>query len=298
MKPNVLRTPLINSAIILFIFSMLVYFTTSSPEGSVWSSIGAIVMLILRAVQLGIGLALGLLVCLVVMIGIFLGSVALFNVGTASRMYEGLRRVVLAWTATLAGLFQSDRKENLESRFQDFGAEMKQDMAAIAQGARSEVGSTRSELEAKLMTMSSRLGAIEESSQGMASTEQVAELATEVSGSGETLTRLESSVKTVQDGLNKVEQQVQDITPEKLLGDIAGRVETLEQQDVGAQVDLQPIEGGRLMLRPVPTSTTLSLSSMVDGLHVAPWPRIYVDLRSSGVRGEEAAEHLREVVNG
>jgi hypothetical protein len=67
---------------------------------------------------------------------------------------------------------------------------------------------------------------------------------------------------------------------------------------IATRMDLQPIEGGRLMLRPVPTSTTLSLSSMVDGLHVAPWPRIYVDLRSSGVRGEEAAEHLREVVNG
>ena len=67
---------------------------------------------------------------------------------------------------------------------------------------------------------------------------------------------------------------------------------------IATRVDLQPIEGGRLMLRPVPTSSTLSLSSMVDGLNVAPWPRIYVDLRSSGVRGEEAAEHLREVVNG
>ncbi|MGD0836257.1 MAG: hypothetical protein ABSB49_06400, partial [Polyangia bacterium] len=28
------------------------------------------------------------------------------------------------------------------------------------------------------------------------------------------------------------------------------------------------------------------------------WPRVYADLRHTGVRGEEAAEHLREIVRG
>lgn len=32
------------------------------------------------------------------------------------------------------------------------------------------------------------------------------------------------------------------------------------------------------------------------GLRVAPWPRVYADLRAVGVRGEEAVEHLREMV--
>lgn len=61
-------------------------------------------------------------------------------------------------------------------------------------------------------------------------------------------------------------------------------------------VDLVPIDGGRLTLRPFPTVTTRRLSSHVDGLQVAPWPRVYADLQDVGVRGEEAAEHLREVV--
>lgn len=61
---------------------------------------------------------------------------------------------------------------------------------------------------------------------------------------------------------------------------------------------LRPIEGGRLLMRPFPTSTSQTLAAMHEGVFVAPWPRIYVDLLRSGVRGEEAAEHLREVIDG
>jgi hypothetical protein len=61
--------------------------------------------------------------------------------------------------------------------------------------------------------------------------------------------------------------------------------------------DLNPIEGGRLVLRPFPTPVTQRLCAPVAGLRVAPWPRVYADLRESGVRGEEAAEHLLEVID-
>jgi len=67
---------------------------------------------------------------------------------------------------------------------------------------------------------------------------------------------------------------------------------------IAAQVGLRPIEGGRLTLAPLPTTTTRTLSATVGGLRVAPWPRVFADLQKSGVRGEEAAEHLREVVGG
>jgi hypothetical protein len=59
---------------------------------------------------------------------------------------------------------------------------------------------------------------------------------------------------------------------------------------------LEPLDGGRLVLRPFPTPVTRRLCARVAGLWVAPWPRVYADLRVMGVRGEEAAEHLREVV--
>lgn len=61
---------------------------------------------------------------------------------------------------------------------------------------------------------------------------------------------------------------------------------------------LKPVEGGRLVLRPFPTRSTDRLATRVGGLRVAPWPRVYADLGHSGVRGEDAAEHLKEVVGG
>jgi hypothetical protein len=67
---------------------------------------------------------------------------------------------------------------------------------------------------------------------------------------------------------------------------------------IAAEAGLRPIDGGRLTLRPFPTTTARSLATETAGLQVAPWPRVYADLRMEGVRGEEAAEHLREFRHG
>ncbi len=68
-----------------------------------------------------------------------------------------------------------------------------------------------------------------------------------------------------------------------------------ELESVAAKADLKPIEGGRVILRPFPTVATRKLMSEKNGLLHAPWPRVYADLRVSGVRGEDAAEHLRDM---
>ena len=65
-----------------------------------------------------------------------------------------------------------------------------------------------------------------------------------------------------------------------------------------ASAGLRPIEGGRLTLRPFPSVTARLLATRMDGLMVAPWPRVFADVRTIGVRGEEAAEHLGEVMHG
>ena len=68
-----------------------------------------------------------------------------------------------------------------------------------------------------------------------------------------------------------------------------------ELDRVAAAAEIKPIEGGRLVLRPFPTKATNKLSTQRDGLWIAPWPRVYADVVHVGVRGEEIAEHLKEV---
>jgi len=58
---------------------------------------------------------------------------------------------------------------------------------------------------------------------------------------------------------------------------------------------LEPLDGGRLLLRPFPTGASVRLTQDIAGIPVTSWPRTYADIRFEGVRGEEAAEHLREV---
>ena len=71
-----------------------------------------------------------------------------------------------------------------------------------------------------------------------------------------------------------------------------------ELQALAVAVELRPIQAGRLTLKPFPTVSVQRLSKPADGLRIAPWPRVFADLRREGVRGEEAAEHLFEVIHG
>lgn len=64
---------------------------------------------------------------------------------------------------------------------------------------------------------------------------------------------------------------------------------------VATTAGLTSMKGGRLKLRPFPGRGTLNLTEHERSIYpTAPWPRVYADLRETGVRGEEAAEHLKE----
>jgi hypothetical protein len=71
---------------------------------------------------------------------------------------------------------------------------------------------------------------------------------------------------------------------------------SLGLEAAAATAGLKPIEGGRLVLRPFPSVSVSRLATSINGLRVAPWPRVYVDLLGAGVRGEDAAEHLKDTV--
>jgi len=71
-----------------------------------------------------------------------------------------------------------------------------------------------------------------------------------------------------------------------------------ELRALSESLKLRPVEGGRLTLQAFPTNSTRHLATVEsDGLRIVPWARVYADLQKEGVRGEEAAEHLYEVIH-
>lgn len=242
MKPNLLRTPLINSAILLGVVSLVVYFTLTSPGGTVWSSFGAIFCLAIRAIQLLIGLALGVLVCIAVLIGIFLGATAMFDAASASRMYEGLRQTILNWLAPLAGLFKSDHEEKLQTALSELRGNLKTDFNQLVNSTRQELTVAQGKLASKVQTLHGKLQAVEIAAGEKASVEQFEEVTAEISTLTETLSTTEGNVKALQDKVEQAVKQVGEVDADKVLGDIPARLETLEQQEVPAPVDLNPLE--------------------------------------------------------
>ena len=77
-----------------------------------------------------------------------------------------------------------------------------------------------------------------------------------------------------------------------------GASRELEIVQIARRAGLEVMEGGRLLLLPFPTLATKQLIQEKEGVWVTSWPRTYADLLNEGVRGEEAAEHLRGVFRG
>ena len=262
MKSNQLRSPLISSAILLAVFSLIVYFTLTSPEGSVFNSFGSIIILILRTIQLAIGLGLALIVSLAVLIGIFLGAVALVNPSASSKMYEGLRQTIRNWLVPFAGLFKSDKGEKLKEELTAFGATLKTDFSRMVAPLKKELAEVQGNLEGKVSALRGKLSEVEESVADKASVEQVETVTAEVAAVSETLTGTEASVKTL---AAKVEQ-VGAPDPGQILGDLPSRLEALEQKEDPEAIDLQPLEAKISGLQAEITKVTQPLEEKIATL--------------------------------
>ena len=99
MKNNTLVKPLIQSMLILTLLSLLLYLIAGSPEatawGSLWSSLGVIIIGVLRTIQWIIAMTLALLACLVFLFALFFGAMALFDREISARMYDNLKTLLL-----------------------------------------------------------------------------------------------------------------------------------------------------------------------------------------------------------
>ncbi|MGR0481802.1 MAG: hypothetical protein ACTFAL_10470 [Candidatus Electronema sp. V4] len=236
MNNNVLRKPLLNTAVVFTFFIGLLAVSIAYPEATVFQSIGLLIQAVLRAVQLLIGLALAAAFCVAVLIGSFLGAVFLFNKETAASMYAELRQTLTGW------LLLFGKEKIVEPvNFEPVKEEMRQELQANIEAIQGHIHATRELLAGKIGQLSSRIDVLEDLTAKMADNAQVEALRSEVRGAMTTLAGIEGAVGGMKACVEQTAQQILQISPEKLLGDLPERLRLLEQREPEV-IDITPLE--------------------------------------------------------
>lgn len=249
MEANTMRTPLIKSAIVLLFLVLLAYVTSSSPEGSVLNAVGAIIMGAFHLVQWAFAMAIGLSVCIAFLIGIFLFAVSLVDKEKSAEMYAKVKHAVIdACEPIFACKTSSLCKDSQDSQCAQppvqavFDSEkLKGELQTIIAGEVKKVTEHQQTLNEQFASLNAKIQTMEEQSAGFAAAGQVEALAGELENSGKTLGSVQGAVASLEGKLNETVQQLQTITPEKILGDIPARLQNIEQKEEPPVFDPQPL---------------------------------------------------------
>ncbi|MCI5225030.1 MAG: hypothetical protein D3924_20775, partial [Candidatus Electrothrix sp. AR4] len=239
----------INSAIILALLTLLLYLTSSNPEATVWSSMGLIIITVLKSLQWGIAMSIGLLVCLLVLFAIFFGAMALFDRALSLQMYEGLRETLLAWFLPVKeqcdSLVNSARQQENASCSAEGDQEGNGKLNNEIKLIESQLHTTREVLTSKIEQLSSRIDDLEKMTDEVVNNKELEALSDEVRGAVDSLAGIQGAVDTMQNCVEQTVEQMKEISPHAILNDLPERVQTLEQQQTGQQddvVDIAPLE--------------------------------------------------------
>jgi len=237
MKANMMRAPLLKSAVVLLVFVLLAYLTSASPEGSVLNSIGLIIIGAFRFVQWIIAMAIGLTVSIAFLIGVFLFAVSLVNKETAASMYQAVKVSVVSLCQPVLsriGAFQCKKETPfthppVQAASNEGREQLKEDLQAIIAGEVKKVADNQQTLSEQFTALDGKIQALEEKSADFAAAGQLDAIAAELAASGKVLGTVQENVITLEGKINDTVQQLQAITPEKILGDIPARLDKLEQ---------------------------------------------------------------------
>ena len=242
MKPNMMRTPLIKSAVVLLVFVLLAYLTSASPEGSVLNSVGMLIMGAFHLVQWALAMVIGLTVCIAVLIGIFLFAVYLVNKESAAVMSARVKRSVVALCQPYCSCLGSLQCKESQAAPAAVGVEqLKDELQDIIAGEVRKVTDHQQALNDQFVSLNAKIQSLEEQGTGFAATSQLEALAGEIAHSGKILGTVQETVTTMEGKLSDTVQQLQAITPAKMLGDIPNRLESLEQKGEAPEFDPQPL---------------------------------------------------------
>ncbi|NIA05651.1 MAG: hypothetical protein GWP11_06755 [Proteobacteria bacterium] len=214
MQNNKLRAPLIKSAVLLAVLSLLVYLTSTSPTGSVWNSLGQIFFGVFRIAQLSVGLILALLFCLVVLVGIFLGSVAMVSRDSAATMYRQLYQVLADRLLFLKKLVKKNDQQQVSA-------------APVPGSGLAAIGARQDRLENGLDALRSRLEQLERDNGLQELTVRFEYLAAEVAASREAGNRAEEKIQALAGQVEEITRQIRESNPGPRLAELAAGLEAL-----------------------------------------------------------------------
>lgn len=245
MKANMMRAPLIKSAAVLLVFVLLAYLTSASPEGSVLNSVGLIIIGAFRLVQWVVAMAIGLTVCIAFLIGIFLFAAFLVDKNISASMYEGVKRSVAVLIQPLFSSLSAFKcKESSCSTASPVqtatGADqLKDELQNIIAGEVQKVTAHQQTLNDQFTTLHTKIVDLEEKSAQFATAVQLEAIATDITASGKMLETVQGNVAMLESKLLNTAQQLEAMTPDKILGDIPSRLGKLEEK--GDVFDPQPL---------------------------------------------------------
>jgi hypothetical protein len=243
MKGETMRAPLIKSGAVLLVFVLLAYFTSSSPEGSVLGSIGMIIVSAFRLVQWSVGMVIALAVSIACLFGIFLGAVAMVDRYAAATMYQGLKQSLAVLFAPVLGLLGSARKTApatlplapaVSAPVQPpvptvDKEEVKGELKAVLASELEIVAASQQNLDDRIAALAATVQELESKSTGYAEAAQVDAIAKAIADSGKLLGSVQETLSSLEARVNDTMQQLQALTPEKVLGDLPGRLQKIEQ---------------------------------------------------------------------
>ena len=261
MKTNAMRAPLIKAGAVLLVFALLAYLTSASPDGGVLDSLGLIIIGAFRLVQWAIAMTIGVAVCIAFLIGVFLFAVSLYDRQASSVLAAKTREAVSELLAPVFALVDSLRKQprpapaaampapapSPQSLVQQPAApavdavKLQDELQTLIAGEIRKVADNQQSLSDQFASLNAKIDVIEEKTAGFAAADQVAAIADQIAASGQRLDAVQASVTALEGRLDHTARSLQDLTSDKLLGDLPGRLEKLEQQGETPSFDPQPL---------------------------------------------------------
>jgi hypothetical protein len=228
MKNNTLRRPLISTAAVLLFLLLMLSLSIANPKLTVLGSLGLILLSIAKTFQLLIALSIGISVCIIFLFAVFFGAAALVSPAASARMYEELRQTLSVWLSPTAQQVVGRFKTAVQERQARSLAPVREELHGELDVIRSQLKTTRSILNLKIEQLSARIDDLA----NMADSSQISALSEEVRGNAAALAGIQTALDGMKSCVEESAGRLAGLSPEKMLGDLSGRIAALEEQNV------------------------------------------------------------------